>query len=76
MATDRIRRGEDRAHIAWTNGAESGGTSIWFDKETRTRAQQDAIVSAIVLNAIARAIEVDGRLEIAVNDAERINEFD
>ena len=76
VATDRVRRGEDRAHVAWTDGTRSGGTSIWFDKGARTRADEAAIVSAIVLNSIAEAIGVADRLEIDVLDTERLDEFD
>ena len=81
VATDRVRRGEDRAHVAWVAGEKSGGTrsggaSIWFDKSARTRAEEDAIVSAIVLNSIAEAIGVEERLVIDVLDTERLDELD
>ena len=76
IATDRTRRGEDRAHVAWTNGTRSGGASIWFDKEKRARADEDEIVSAIVLNSIARAIGVEERLAFDVLDTERFDELD
>ncbi len=76
VATDRVRRGEDRAHIAWTNGTRSGGASIWFDKQARTRADEDAVVSAIVLNSIAEALEIEERLELDVLETERFDEID
>lgn len=76
IATDRVRRGEDRAHVAWTDGTRSGGASIWFDKSARTREEEDILVSAIVLNSIAEAIGVDERLEIGVLDTERLDELD
>ena len=76
VATDRVRRGEDRAHIAWTNGIHSGGASIWFDKQVRSRADEDAVVSAIVLNSIAMALEIDERLDLYVLETERFDEFD
>ena len=76
IATDRIRRGEDRAHVAWTDGTRSGGASIWFDKSARTREQEDVIVSAIVLNSIAEVTGVEERLAIDVLDTERLDELD
>ena len=76
IATDRVRRGEDRAHVAWTNGVHSGGTSIWFDKQARTRGDEDTIVSAIVLNSIAAASEIEERLDLHVLETERFDEFD
>ncbi|MCZ6539791.1 MAG: hypothetical protein O6922_08215 [Chloroflexi bacterium] len=75
VATDRVRRGEDRAHVAWTDGTRSGGASIWFDKNARTREEEDAIVSAVVLNAIAEAIGVDERLAVEMLDTERLDEL-
>ncbi|MEE8045991.1 MAG: hypothetical protein V3T49_04050 [Dehalococcoidia bacterium] len=76
VATDRVRRGEDRAHIAWTTGTRSGGASIWFDKQARTRADEDAVVSAIILNSIAQALNIEGRLELNVLVTERFDEID
>ena len=75
VATDRVRRGEDRAHIAWTNGTSSGGASVWFDKQVRSRAGEDAIVSAIVLNSIAAALNIEERLDLDVLETERFDEF-
>ncbi|MDP7262813.1 MAG: hypothetical protein QF676_09485 [Dehalococcoidia bacterium] len=76
IATDRVRRGEDRAHVAWTDGVRSGGASIWFDKQTRTRADEDAVISAIVLNSIAEALDIEERLELGVLETERLDGFD
>ncbi|MBT4125105.1 MAG: hypothetical protein HOJ22_02980 [Chloroflexi bacterium] len=76
VATDRVRRGEDRAHIAWATSTASGGASIWFDKQVRTRADEDAIVSAVVLNSIAEALDIEERLEIDVLETERFDEID
>lgn len=76
VATDRVRRGEDRAHVAWTDGKRSGGASIWFDKSARTRADEDAVVSRIVLNSIAAALNIDERLALDVLETERLDELD
>jgi len=76
VATDRLRRGEDRAHVAWTDGTRSGGVSIWFDKSVRTRADEDAVISAIVMNAIAQAVNIEERLAVDVLETERTDEFD
>ena len=76
VATDRVRRGEDRAHVAWTNETHSGGVSIWFDKQARSRADEDTVVSAIVLNSIAMALKIEERLALHVLETERFNESD
>jgi hypothetical protein len=75
VATDRLRRGEDRAHVVWTDGTRSGGASIWFDKEARTRAEQDAVVSVIVLNSIAEVLNVEERMELNILETERFDEI-
>ena len=75
IATDRIRKGEDRAHIAWSDGRQTGGISVWFDKEARTRADEEKIVAAIVMNSIAAVLKIDDRLEISILETERIDEF-
>ncbi len=76
VATDRVRRGEDRAHIAWTDGTRSGGASVWFDKKERTRADEDAVVSIIVMNSIAAALDIEERLDLDVLETERFDELD
>jgi hypothetical protein len=72
VATDRVRRGKDRAHTE----SRSGGASVWFDKLARTRADEDAVVSAIVLNSIAEALGIEERLDLDVLETERIDELD
>lgn len=75
LATDRVRRGEDRAHVAWTDGTRSGGVSIWFDKLVRTRADEDAVISSIVMNSIAQAVNIKERLAVEVLETERFDEY-
>ena len=75
IATDRIRKGQDRAYGAWTDGTQTGGTSVCFDKDVRTRADEEGIVSAILMNAIAEVLKIDDRLEINILETERIDEF-
>ncbi len=74
LATDRARRGEDRAHISWTNGVSSGESYIWFDKSNRTRPDEEELVSAMVLNAVASAIGIEERIKIEELDTEQFNE--
>lgn len=74
VATDRTRRGEDRAHISWTNGVSSGGSFIWFDKSIRTRPVEEELVSAIVLNSIAAALRIEERIKIEVLETEQFDE--
>ena len=76
IATDRERRGDDRAHVAWFDGTNLHGQSITFDKDRRTRTEEDLVVSYMVLNAVAAACGVDGKLSIPVLDSEELVDFD
>ena len=49
--------------------------SVWFDKEIRTRADEEQIVAAMVMNSIATVLKIESRLEINILDTERIDEF-
>ena len=61
--------------IAWSDGVKTGGISVWFDKETRTRVDEEQIVAAMVMNSIAAVLKIESRLEINILETERIDEF-
>ena len=54
---------------------KTGGISVWFDKETRTRVDEEQIVAAMVMNSIAAVLKIESRLEINILETERIDEF-
>ncbi|MEK9676444.1 MAG: hypothetical protein VW271_07990, partial [Chloroflexota bacterium] len=64
------------AHVAWFDGTNLHGQSITFDKDRRTRTEEDLVVSYMVLNAVAAACGVDGKLSIPVLDSEELVDFD
>lgn len=74
VATDRDRKGDDRAYIAWTNGISRGSYSIWFDKARRSRRDEEDFVSRMVLNAIAAALGIEGHIRVEVYENERVDE--
>lgn len=75
IATDRVRRGENRAHIAW-HGATGGFTrSIVFDKGKRPRAGEEVLCAAIILNSLAEACGVEDRLDIDLMEGEVVERF-
>ena len=53
LITDRPKRGEHRVHVAVQTAAATQLTSLVFDAGTRTRAEEEAVCVALVLNAIA-----------------------
>ena len=64
IATDRTRRGENRAHVAWYDGTNRATYSIVMVKGARERAGEDALCAAIILNALAEACGINERLEL------------
>jgi hypothetical protein len=63
ISTDRVRRGEERAHVAWVAGVRGRVYSLEFAKGTRQRNEEEYAVSALVLNALAEACDIPDRLD-------------
>lgn len=75
IATDRVRRGEDRCHVAIATSAGLRKTySLVMVKGERDRAGEEALCSAMVLNAVAEAKGVDDRVELALSQGEQVVE--
>jgi len=70
LASDRPKRGPHRAHVAIQTGAMTVSQSVELQKGRRSRAQEEAVVSGLVLNAVARACGLDERLETGLLDDE------
>ena len=75
IATDRLRRGENRAHIAWHDGNHGAAYSIVMNKGERDRAGEEAVCKAIILNALAESFGIEERLDVELlkgEDVERV----
>ena len=72
IATDRERRGENRCHVGWYDGTGGKVYSLTMLKGERDRPGEEAICAAMVLNALAEAIGLDERLQLALLDSERV----
>jgi len=70
LASDRPKRGPHRAHVAIQTGAMTVSQSVQLVKGRRSRAQEEAVVTSLVLNAVARACGLDERLETGLLDDE------
>jgi len=66
IATDRPKRGPHRAHIAsWQDGCVAAH-SLYLEKGARGRAGEEALVSRLILNALASSYGIDRRLKLAL----------
>ena len=72
IATDRHRRGENRVHVAWHDGRRGATYSLVMNKGERDRAREEAVCSAIVLNALAEAFGIEDRLELQLLPGENV----
>jgi nicotinamide mononucleotide (NMN) deamidase PncC len=74
IATDRVRRGEDRVHVAWTDGSRVKTFSLVFDKEARDRRGEEYASSVLVLNALAQACGLGRRAPLDLLPGEAVVE--
>lgn len=73
IATDRVRRGENRCHVAFASSDGRGAVwSLVLTKGERDRGDEEELTSRIVLNAIAEAKQVEERVDIALTGEEKI----
>ncbi len=72
LATDRPKRGDHRAHVALQTAARTACCSLELTKDARSRADEEQIVSRMVLNAMADACGIAERLELAFIDEEHV----
>ena len=64
IATDRPKRGDHRAHLAAWSGPRLVRHSVVLDKGARDRDGEEDVVSRLLLNLLAEACGVAGRLNI------------
>lgn len=53
IATDRLKRGDHRAHVARWQPDGVVEYELWLEKGARTRAEEEALVSRLILQVIA-----------------------
>lgn len=65
LATDRNRRGEDRAYICTKDSrGETVVTRVDFEKEQLSRVEQDVVASTLTIDAVARACGIRSNIEM------------
>ncbi|MBI1918243.1 MAG: hypothetical protein HYS12_26420 [Planctomycetes bacterium] len=73
LATDRPKRGEHRFHLAAHTAHGSTAWSLTLSKGLRNRAGEEAVVDAVLLNAIAETVGVPLRLPLPLVDGETLH---
>ena len=72
IATDRKKRGEHRCHVAVHHATGWSATSLTLAKGRRDRSEEDAVVSRLILNAIAEVAGIDGRVDPGLLEGENV----
>ena len=74
IATNRNRKGEDRAHIAIKSKNKECIYSIYFNKLKRDRLSEEIIVSKQIINAIACISEIPDSIPLDLLEDEKFFE--
>jgi nicotinamide mononucleotide (NMN) deamidase PncC len=72
LASDRPKRGPHRLHLALQTADTTAEVSVELKKGSRTRAEEEALTSALLLNLVAEACGVESRLEAPLMESEQI----
>jgi nicotinamide mononucleotide (NMN) deamidase PncC len=72
LRSDRPKKGEHRAHVAFATGEEVVSYSLTLAKEQRPREGEDELCGQLVLNAVAEAFGVAERLTVPLLPGEEV----
>jgi hypothetical protein len=72
LRSDRPKRGDHRLHVSVHDGLRSVIHSLTLTKEARDRAGEEDMVDRVVLNALAEALGIEGRLPLPLLPGEEI----
>lgn len=72
IATDRAKKGDQRAHIAAWTGTQLIRQTIILDKGARDREAEEDVVSRLILNVLAQACRLADRVRIDLKPGDRM----
>ena len=75
LASDRTKRGPHRVYVAWQSSSTTATSHLELEKGARSRTEEEQIVAALVLNAVAAATGAHGRLELPLRAGEQVQEL-
>jgi nicotinamide mononucleotide (NMN) deamidase PncC len=76
LATDRIKRGSHRLHLAVQTRSETWARSLVLVKGARSRDEEEHVVVSLVLNMIAERCGIAARLMVPLLPAETLEQTD
>ncbi|MBM3956644.1 MAG: hypothetical protein FJ313_01155 [Gemmatimonadetes bacterium] len=76
VATDRRKRGDHRAHVAWRSDERARCLSVVLTKGARDRDGEEEVVSRLVLRALAEACGIDADLDLPLLPGECVEVTD
>ncbi len=72
VATDRARRGDHRCHVAVWSDTGASVSSLELEKGRRSRAEEDDVVSRLLLAKLAGSCGVESRAALPLTAGERV----
>jgi nicotinamide mononucleotide (NMN) deamidase PncC len=72
LATDRPKRGDHRFHVAVHTGTQTTTYSLTLSKGARDRQGEEAVLDAVLLNALAEACGLEQRLDVPLLPGEAV----
>ncbi len=74
LRTDRPRRGRNRCFVSIVGASVDINREIDLRKDSRSRMDEEILVDGLVLNCIAEAFAVGGRIELGLLPGERVQD--
>ncbi len=74
LASDRPKRGRHRVHLAIQTGSRTSSVSLGLNRGDDARAEEERVVGRMVINAVAEACGVEGRLDLELRPDEGLDE--
>ena len=72
IATDRVKRGEHRCHIATWDASGSTSYNLRLDKGRRDRAGEEDLVSRLVVSALAQACGIEDEIDLELSTDDQL----
>jgi len=72
LATDRPRKGEHRVHLATQTATTTRSSSLVLAKGRRTRAEEEQLVTRLVINHVAAVCGLEDELPLDLLDGEEL----